>query len=95
MSDVLKKNLRNTDVLARYGGEEFVIILPETNKDGAIIMAERIRKYVEEYPFPYQNIQITGNLTISIGVASLNRDGNVNELMGGHGKILIPQVMMN
>lgn len=61
---LMKNTCRDTDVPCRYGGEEFLIILPNTDKDGAMILAERLR----------HEIEITAvdglHVTISIGVAS-------------------------
>ena len=63
-------NLRENDIFARYGGEEFVILLPETNEKQAKQMAERIRKGCAETPL---DIGVaTVNITISLGVSSLN-----------------------
>lgn len=61
---------RASDVAARYGGEEFVVILPETEKDGAAVRAERLRAAVEAYPFPGREMHPSGRITVSIGVAS-------------------------
>ena len=62
--------LRNVDVFGRWGGEEFVILLPETDAEGAAIMAERLRKLTEE-----QELECHGqkyNMTVSIGVAQFH-----------------------
>jgi diguanylate cyclase (GGDEF)-like protein len=64
----LRKILRETDVVGRYGGEEFVIVLPETPLNGALVIAERIRKEIEDYVFVAQDLSI--HLTISLGVAN-------------------------
>jgi diguanylate cyclase (GGDEF)-like protein len=69
LSRILKSSLRDNDIVARYGGEEFAIILPSTDENGAKVLAERIRKMVEDYKFPHQEIQPNGTLTISIGIA--------------------------
>lgn len=64
----LKRTLRRTDFLARYGGEEFIILAPQTSSDRALILAERLRRAVDESPmFVSPDLQI--HITISIGVA--------------------------
>ena len=61
---------RETDTLARYGGEEFTILLPNTDLNGAMIIAQRIRTRVED--FCHQNDTFTTRTTISIGLATKN-----------------------
>lgn len=61
--------IRSSDFLFRYGGEEFTIILSNTNTDGAILLAERIRKAIEE--MVYINDDTTMSFTVSIGVSTL------------------------
>jgi diguanylate cyclase (GGDEF)-like protein len=68
MGQVLLKILRETDVVSRYGGDEFVVVLPETPVNGALVIAERIRKRVEDYEFIAQDLNI--HLTVSLGVAN-------------------------
>lgn len=70
---ILMECSRSTDIPSRYGGEEFSIILPETDLDGARIVAERVRKTVEELRIPHQGKEI--RLTISAGVSSLSCTG--------------------
>jgi diguanylate cyclase (GGDEF)-like protein len=48
LSDVIKASARSLDIAARYGGEEFAIILPETGHEPAFLVAERLRKAVEQ-----------------------------------------------
>ena len=64
VSTLLKQISRKVDIVARYGGEEFVILLPDTKKKGALIMAERLRKSVEEMPLG-DNLKVT----VSIGIS--------------------------
>ncbi|MDP2226811.1 MAG: sensor domain-containing diguanylate cyclase, partial [Moraxellaceae bacterium] len=62
--ELLKQDLRQSDLVARYGGEEFVVLLPETTAEGALMLAERYRERIE-------NAAFAGcSLTASIGVAS-------------------------
>ncbi|MBI5828831.1 MAG: GGDEF domain-containing protein [Chloroflexi bacterium] len=61
---ILLKNVRGADLVARYGGEEFTVVLPETELEGALAAAEKIRAAVEAFPFPL------GRLTASLGVAT-------------------------
>ena len=65
ITELIKENIRMTDILARYGGEEFVIILPETDVKGASRQIERMRKIIEKTSFDG-----AGNLTISAGITS-------------------------
>jgi diguanylate cyclase (GGDEF)-like protein len=69
LARILKEKTRTTDVVARYGGEEFAVVLLETELDGAVTIAQRIRSAVEEANFANQGRQPLGNLTVSIGVA--------------------------
>lgn len=68
ISQQVKKGTRDTDLLARYGGEEFVVILPETDSEGAHQVAEKIRKQVESSPFHFKGKRV--QITISCGIAS-------------------------
>ena len=79
LSDILKSTVRDNDIVARYGGEEFAMILPSTDQNGAGVLAERIRKKVEKYKFPHQEIQPNGTLTISIGIALYPEDADDTE----------------
>jgi diguanylate cyclase (GGDEF)-like protein len=65
---------RISDIAARYGGEEFVIILPETDRAGALVRAERLRACVESFPFPNGSVQPGGKVTVSIGVSAYPED---------------------
>jgi len=72
LSEQIRAMLRNTDLVARYGGEEFCCILPETNINQALAMAERCRVAVEETVFEHQ--QVRTRITISLGVAEMTPD---------------------
>lgn len=76
---IMKNKFRNTDLLAKYGGDEFVIILPQTDKVGAYLAAERLRESVEKQVFPGAETQPLKKLTISIGLASYPEHGLSDE----------------
>ncbi len=77
-----RARLRASDIVSRYGGEEFLILLPETDRSGARIKAERLREAIEQYPFPGAARLSQGHLTASIGVASYPLDAeNGDELL--------------
>ncbi|MDR2807700.1 MAG: diguanylate cyclase [Spirochaetaceae bacterium] len=63
--------MRPTDMCARIGGEEFAVILPDTNLDGAVHVAEKLRAAVEALRVPTADGKIITTVTISLGVASL------------------------
>jgi diguanylate cyclase (GGDEF)-like protein len=73
----IEKNLRESDVFARVGGEEFAILLTDTSLDGAKIIAEKVRKIIDDEVFTYNSISV--NLTISIGISELNKDNTTIE----------------
>jgi two-component system, cell cycle response regulator len=64
--------IRTEELFARYGGEEFAVVLPETDRDGALAAAERIRALVERHPFRYE--EQTYQVTVSLGVAATKGD---------------------
>ena len=71
---VLQESVRKIDIPARYGGEEFVVILPETDKEDACVIAERIRKNVSQIVVKVNETQDLSP-TISVGVAQYSTDG--------------------
>ncbi|RME02002.1 MAG: diguanylate cyclase [Deltaproteobacteria bacterium] len=76
MARLFHEAIRTTDMAARYGGEEFAIVLLETEKRSAFEIAERIRKSVEAFEFPEQEMQPERNLTISLGLATFPDDAD-------------------
>jgi len=66
-ADIIKSCVREIDTVARWGGEEFIVLLPETKKEEASVVAVRILKVIAGHHFSL----ITKKLTISIGVAGV------------------------
>ncbi|WP_437890254.1 GGDEF domain-containing protein [Phytobacter sp. V91] len=58
-------------IVCRFGGEEFVVFMPDSSLNESVNVAEQMREYINEEDFPY-----TGNVTISLGVASVADNGN-------------------
>lgn len=67
LADTIREEIRSIDIAGRYGGEEFAVILPETNLDGAVSLAERMRISVENMKFEISSVKITA----SFGVVEL------------------------
>jgi len=66
VANLMKQSFRKTDLLYRYGGEELVMIMPETNVEGALIPVQRLRRMIEEYNFEYNGVK--AKVTASIGL---------------------------
>ncbi|MFC1510179.1 diguanylate cyclase [Candidatus Omnitrophota bacterium] len=83
ISNILKNSVRKSDVAARYGGDEFVMLLTETNIEGAGVFAERLRKSVENADIIVQvdNKKEILKATLSIGITELTDQINVGQLM--------------
>jgi diguanylate cyclase (GGDEF)-like protein len=68
VSSLLKTSVRKKDIVARYGGEEFILILPEARLEESFVIAERIRRLVENTLFEVGKAQV--NLTLSMGISN-------------------------
>jgi two-component system cell cycle response regulator len=69
-------NVRGIDLACRYGGEEFVVVMPDTDVSFAMQVSERLRKSIETTPFPISREPKKLSLTISIGIAGSEGEGD-------------------
>jgi diguanylate cyclase (GGDEF)-like protein len=70
LSTILQGSLRNSDFICRFGGEEFVALLPDTNTQNALSVAEEIRKKIEAHNIVQPDGQII-KCTVSLGVSEI------------------------
>ncbi|MFH1283443.1 MAG: diguanylate cyclase [bacterium] len=83
VSQIITDKIRRSDIAARYGGDEFVVILSETDINGAKIIADKLRKEVEEQKLLLTNQETMENLTstITIGAAELQKGDDEIQLI--------------
>lgn len=81
LGQILGELTRREDTVARMGGEEFALLLPDSNRLGTAVLAERVRAVVERHPFTLGERHVT--VTVSIGIASYGVDGrdHVDQLL--------------
>ena len=75
IAEVFRRDLRSDDIAARFGGEEFVLLLPDTDLERAVALAERVRAAISRERIRVDAIDVTLSATVSIGVAMFPRDG--------------------
>ena len=79
---LLRTTIRGDDFAVRFGGEEFLVVFIGTDKPGALVAAEKVRRTVDAYPFTHEQNQPGGKLTISGGIAAFRVDSlNSTELL--------------
>lgn len=74
VSRILTTTLRRSDIVARYGGDEFIVLLPDTDAEAAVLLAERVRKALKDNPFPVEGHRRIP-LKMSYGIAIFPYDG--------------------
>ena len=75
VAGIISHGARQPDFVARYGGEEFVIVLPETDSEGALQIAERVRLKIEQASWPHRPV------TVSVGHASYGNQADAEALL--------------
>jgi len=78
-SEISRSVLRETDIIVRYGGEEFLMILPETDLNGARFVVDRLKMVVQKTPLIYEGRKIA--ISLSAGVAQIETDENASALV--------------
>lgn len=82
LGSILSKNIRSTDLAARYGGEEFVLLLPETDIQGASRVAEKLRVDISSTHIPiYNQPNQFHSVTVSVGAAQMIPDREPDDLI--------------
>ena len=89
LGKVFEKSLREVDTVARFGGEEFILLLPDTDKHGAVAVAEKLRKLIEQEEFYDDEGKETRRVTISLGVATFPDDVGGSEDLIDHADIAL------
>jgi len=79
VADLFKEVIRDQDGVARWGGEEFLFVLPTTNENNGVVLAEKIRARLETTPVQIQNTSLT--ITASFGVAQINLANGLNNAL--------------
>ena len=75
-SERLTKSVRSKDLASRYGGEEFLIAMPDTDRELAVVVAERMRREIAENPFIVDNGSLQITITLSAGIAAIEDNGD-------------------
>ncbi len=86
IADIFSKTVRKADFIARFGGEEFVGLLPETDLEHALVLANKVRQIVEKTPFRYQGIAVP--ISASAGLAMFEDDDSIDEVFNRADKAL-------
>jgi len=73
-AELVRQSTRDADIAGRYGGEEFVVLLPDTDSEGAVTFAERLRQSIEAHEVVHEGRSI--RFTVSLGIADLSEPTN-------------------
>ena len=77
IANILLEITRKSDLACRFGGEEFILLLPETSLEGAMVIAEKIRKKVESFSLRLEDEREV-NITISLGVSQVDTENDLS-----------------
>ncbi len=68
VSDLLRKNIRGSDVVVRYGSDTFAVLLPSTDLSAGLSLSNRFNAIMKNYPFLHADVQPRGRITVSVGL---------------------------
>ena len=74
----LKSINRPADFVARFGGEEFIFVLPNTNEEGAVMIAKRLMKNIQKEAIPHEKSTVNQYVTVSLGLATIIPNANIS-----------------
>lgn len=77
VSKFMRSKIREQDIISRWGGEEFLLLLPETNLNGALVVAEKLRSGIEDLEMVYKGKRIAATMTF--GVAAFGKEDSVDD----------------
>jgi diguanylate cyclase (GGDEF)-like protein len=77
LANILLEMTRKSDLACRFGGEEFILLLPETSLEGAMVIAEKIRKKVESFSLHLEDEREV-NVTVSLGVSQVDTENDLS-----------------
>jgi diguanylate cyclase (GGDEF)-like protein len=86
IADTLSSSVREVDRVARWGGEEFILLLPETESQGASVLAEKLREHIAQEQFEVEGGSLTMTMTFGI---SVHRKGETLETTIARAKIAL------
>jgi len=81
LSNILKGNVKEGDVIGRYGGEEFIILMPAVSSNEAMAAAKRIKSAVSDFSFEGGETQPNGKVTISLGLVTSMDKVSISDLI--------------
>jgi len=79
LAKAIKNSIRHMDFVARYGGEEFVVLLPETDAQGAYAVASNIYRSIERLEIHHEKSLVSKQITISLGITVYRGEANIDQ----------------